>query len=60
MEMFGFPGAGAFGVSNDTNAVRGNVKTATLNGIWRLRAMGGQLNGPIMSILLVMREPYTN
>lgn len=31
---------------------------ATLNGSWGHGAVGGQLNAPIVGILLVMREPY--
>lgn len=58
MEITGPPGTGAIGVSHDTNAIRSNVKTATLSRSWRHGATGGQLNAPIVGILLVMREPY--
>lgn len=60
MEIFGPPGTGAMGVSHDTNAIRSNVKMATLSGGWRHGAMSGQLNAPIVGIGLVMREPDKN
>ena len=58
MEMDRLPGADAIGVSHDTNAIGSNIKIATLSGSWGNGALGGQLNAPIVGILLIVREPY--